>query len=237
MSWQEIESLYNSGYEVVDHSATHADLNYLTISQLQYEIAESRQALIDHGITNLPDFAVPYGDSFGNSTVMSYIYNASFIHVWSAYPPQQGISNYNELNTTWYPIDYADNDLSFSQFQAFSNLASNSNVVGFEFHRIEAIASNVNSSNPYSISLAQFKQDVAWLSANGFTVILATNLPGYYATTNNSSSNASLANSSLNTFAPIISLGLVAFTLILPVYGRARSELPLIVTRINRILH
>jgi peptidoglycan/xylan/chitin deacetylase (PgdA/CDA1 family) len=179
MSWQELEALYSQGNEIVDHSATHPDMNHLNSSQLYTEVVGSRQAIIDHGMSNIPDFALPYGDAISNTTVSNYILSSRFKHWWGAYQGECGICNYNKVGSVFIPIDLADNDLSLSQFKSFASRASSTFVVGFEFHHIESKASNVNSSNPYAISLAQFKQDIAYIHNNGFTVIQATKLPNY----------------------------------------------------------
>jgi peptidoglycan/xylan/chitin deacetylase (PgdA/CDA1 family) len=179
MSWQEIKSLYSHGNEIVDHSATHPDMDYLSSSQLNSEVVGSRQTLLNHGISNVPDFALPYGDSVYNSTVINYIYSNGFIHAWGAYEGQCGICNYNTLGSVWIPIDWVNNDTSVGALKSYLSEASSSFVVGLEFHQVEAKASNVNSSNPYGISLADFKADMAYLHNKGFTVVLATSLPHY----------------------------------------------------------
>jgi len=198
MSWQEIQTLYKAGYEIADHSATEAEMNQQTQAGLYYQVVQSRQAMISHGITYIPDFCLPYGDGGDNNTVTSYIYNAGFLHAWNAYPPLQGILNYNTLTTTWYPIDYADNDLSLAQFQSFASQASSSNVVGFEFHRIEINSAWVNSTNPYSITLKQFKQDMSYLKSAGYTVVLPTSLPEYNATVSSGGGALSVSTSEVS---------------------------------------
>lgn len=179
MSWNEFQWLYNDGYEIADHSMTHPDLNQMSRAELYTEVVASKQLLASHGINNVPAFALPYGDAWNNQTVMSYILNNGFIHVYSAYD-SPAISQYSQANTIWYPIDLADNDLSLSQFEQLANQASSSAVVGFEFHHVFSNSNDVNSSQPYSISLDLFKQEMAWLNSSGFTVILPEDLPGYY---------------------------------------------------------
>lgn len=179
MNWNEFQWLYNNGYEIVDHSMTHPDFNHVSGSQLYSEVVRSKQLLLNHGINNVPAFALPYGDAWNNQTIMSYILNNGFIHVYSAFG-SPALSQYSQVSTVWYPIDSADNDFSLAQFQKFANQASSSVAVGFEFHHVFANSNDVNSTEPYSISLDQFKQDMAWLSSNGFTVIIPKDLPGYY---------------------------------------------------------
>jgi peptidoglycan/xylan/chitin deacetylase (PgdA/CDA1 family) len=178
MSWQEIQNLYSKGNEIVDHGEYEADMNHLSSSAEYYQIVTSRQAFLDHGITRLPDYSLPEGSGFTNSSLLSYIYNAGFEHAWGAYPPY-GISNYNTIGTVFYPFDWIDNDLSMSAFKADVSHASSTFAVGLEFHLVLTNAAQVGSSNPYSISLSLFKSMIAYLHNKGFTVVLATKLPNY----------------------------------------------------------
>lgn len=129
VSWSEITTLRNKGYEIVDHGNYEADMNSLSSSQLSYEIATSRQDFLNHGFTNLPDFALPEGTGFTNQTVLSTIYNAGFKHAWGAYVPY-GVSNHNTLKVQFYPEDWIDNYLSVSAFESQVSQASGTYVVG-----------------------------------------------------------------------------------------------------------
>jgi hypothetical protein len=60
MSWEEIESLHNEGYDIQSHGMDHKDLRILSPDEREYEIGQSKKCLLDHGI---------------NSTVFSAAYN------------------------------------------------------------------------------------------------------------------------------------------------------------------
>jgi peptidoglycan/xylan/chitin deacetylase (PgdA/CDA1 family) len=59
MSWQEITTLHNEGYDVESHSMNHNHMNQMTPDELSYEIGQSKQCLADHGI-NATIFAYPF---------------------------------------------------------------------------------------------------------------------------------------------------------------------------------
>lgn len=207
MSWPELQWLYNHGYEIVDHGEYETDLDYVSSSQLQFQVVDSRQAFLDHGITYLPDFGLPQGSGVDNNSLLSYIQSAGFLHIWSAYPPPPGIIGYNQLTTVWHPMDFTDNDLNMSQFEAWANQASSTFVVGFEYHLVLADPSLVNANNPYSIRLSTFTEEMAWLSANGFKVILATNLPNYNSTVLITTTSSSSSSSSCPPYYYIVQAG------------------------------
>ena len=190
MNWQEFQWLYAHGYEICDHSSTHLDMNHLSSDGLKYQVVDSRLELANNGLTNIPGFALPYGDAFNNQTVISYILNSGFTRAYSAYGTP-ALSNYGQLHTIWYPIDNADSDTSFSLFQKLATQASSSVVIGFEFHHVQ----NNTCCTGYTISLASFKQDMAWLKANNFAVILPTSLPGYFSATTTSTPPISFSSS------------------------------------------
>ncbi|MGI0090512.1 MAG: LysM peptidoglycan-binding domain-containing protein [Nitrososphaerales archaeon] len=177
LSWQEFQWLYDNGYEISDHSMTHADLTTLSCSGLYSEVYLSRQMLFNNGITYVPSFSLPYGSGVDNSTAMNYIYASGFSHV---YPDGQdhnsAITNYNfdTIHTQWYEIDAANNE-SLSYFNSVVNQASGSNVIGIFMHHVDDHVAGTT----YYVNVTNFQQDMAYLANNGFTVILPSELPEY----------------------------------------------------------
>ncbi len=176
MSWKEFQALQAVGNEIVDHSASHPDMNTLSVSQLQSEVLGSLAMMEAHGLNTI-DFALPYGDGFNqgtptNHTLLHYIYRAGFEHVWSAWGTP-AFSNYSKLATTWYPIDLVDKDTSLSTVEGYLSHASSTHVIGLEFHNIG------DKPVRYSISAADFDSIINYLHSNGFTVVLPDQLPGY----------------------------------------------------------
>jgi hypothetical protein len=174
MSWQEAEQLYASGYYIVDHSQTHPDLDHESASGLWYQIFNSKEMLANHGMTNVSDFAPPYGSGFENATIIQYALQSGFCQVYSAYGIP-GMSNYTRVKTQWFGISALANDTSLSGFESIVNQSSDSFAVGLEFH-------HVNDHVPgteYYINTTDFEQDIQWLASSGFSVVLPYELPGY----------------------------------------------------------
>jgi peptidoglycan/xylan/chitin deacetylase (PgdA/CDA1 family) len=71
MEWQEILTLYHEGHDIEAKSAD--DLIKLPADQLNFQVSQSKQCLLDHGINNPSTFAVPQGNAVDNSTVIESI--------------------------------------------------------------------------------------------------------------------------------------------------------------------
>jgi peptidoglycan/xylan/chitin deacetylase (PgdA/CDA1 family) len=71
MDWQEIDKLYHEGNDI--EAKSDDDLIKLPADQLNFQVSQSKQCLIDHGINNPSTFAVPQGNAVDNSTVIESI--------------------------------------------------------------------------------------------------------------------------------------------------------------------
>ena len=79
MTWQEIGQLYSEGHVIgsktVDYGTKamqHKDLNHLSSHELEFEVGQSKQCLLNHGIkTSI--FAVPKNVAASNATVINTI--------------------------------------------------------------------------------------------------------------------------------------------------------------------
>jgi peptidoglycan/xylan/chitin deacetylase (PgdA/CDA1 family) len=177
MNWNEVLWLYGSGNEITDHTMTHAHLNNQSWAELEYQINGSKILLEKYGITRDPALTLPFGQGVWNQTVMSYISEVGFKYV---YPDEQvngtGILGYNYtgITTQWYSIDSLDNQ-SLARFEYLAERASSSNVVGFIFHHV---ADHVTDTG-YYVNMTNFEQDMAYLNASGYTIILPSQLPGF----------------------------------------------------------
>ena len=72
MSWQDLNTLQQQGHDIESHTMTHTDLNNKSIQDLNYEIAGSKQCLLNHGI-NSTIFAYPESTGSRNTTVINVI--------------------------------------------------------------------------------------------------------------------------------------------------------------------
>jgi peptidoglycan/xylan/chitin deacetylase (PgdA/CDA1 family) len=72
MSWEEIESLHNEGYDVQSHGMNHIDLRTLSPDQREYEIGQSKNCLLDHGIDSTV-FSAAYNKGGNDSEIIETI--------------------------------------------------------------------------------------------------------------------------------------------------------------------
>jgi len=175
MNWAEVQWLAQNGNEISDHTWTHPDLNTLSPAQLEQEIVYSKQVFIRHGIDPMT-LTLPYGDGYGNATVMSYIISNGFSYVYTVEGvgnTRQAIFPYSNVNVTWHDIDIFDNE-SLATFSSIANQAGPNNVVGLTFHSVGDDAVN----DTYETNTANFAADMEYLHQNGFDVILPWQLPG-----------------------------------------------------------
>ena len=73
ITWEQIAQLEQDGMDIEAHTMTHADLNYRSQADLDYEIGQSKQCLENHGF-NPTIFAYPIGEGSDNSTVVGLLY-------------------------------------------------------------------------------------------------------------------------------------------------------------------
>ena len=59
MTWRDIKSLQQEGHDIASHTMNHDDLSKLPSQKVEYEVAQSKQCLLDQGI-NPKSFAYPF---------------------------------------------------------------------------------------------------------------------------------------------------------------------------------
>src|SRR5437899_8969571 len=72
MNWQDIAAIQRDGMDIESHTMTHAHLNTLSQSQLDFEIGGSKQCLATHGY-NATIFAYPYNEGSNNPVVVNTV--------------------------------------------------------------------------------------------------------------------------------------------------------------------
>jgi peptidoglycan/xylan/chitin deacetylase (PgdA/CDA1 family) len=72
MTWYDVKLLSELGYDIQSHGVSHKDLTTLSANDLEYEVAQSKQSLLEHGI-NSTIFGPPYAAGWGNSTIVDTI--------------------------------------------------------------------------------------------------------------------------------------------------------------------
>ena len=72
LTWQDISLLQKDGQDIESKTMTHRDLSKLSAADLNFEVAQSKKCLSDHGI-NSTIFATPHGDEWNNATIINEI--------------------------------------------------------------------------------------------------------------------------------------------------------------------
>ena len=71
-SWQDVATLQNDGMDIESHTMTHAHLNSVSPSKLNYEVGFSKQCLANHGY-NASIFGYPDNLGSDNKTVVNVV--------------------------------------------------------------------------------------------------------------------------------------------------------------------
>jgi peptidoglycan/xylan/chitin deacetylase (PgdA/CDA1 family) len=168
MSWTQVETMQNNGWEIGSHTVTHPYLatsdatdgqpNVLTAAQVTQELTQSKADLAAHGI-NATDFSSPYGDY--NNSVLAQISKY--------YASQRGFADQN--NNDWPSFnDYIINDYhvegttTVAQVEAkIDDAIANNRWLVLTMHNILAAP----STNPddYEWGTAQLDQVAAYVKA------------------------------------------------------------------------
>jgi polysaccharide deacetylase len=199
ITWQELVQLYKEGHVIGSKTVDYGtkakgegdiDLNHLSANKLEYEVGQSKQCLLNHGIkTSI--FAVPKNLASNNQTVINTIAKYYEFAI-------NGHSNLMYLHANRYSIgEYSmqhvrddgtsyDNSQMFSQFVAVLNSQNNFNkdeminaipVIGY--HDIIPTYPDVSYTNKSSdTTLNLFEAEMKYLHDNGFRVITFSDL-GY----------------------------------------------------------
>ena len=211
MNWQDISSIYNDGNDVGSKTMTYKTLTKLSSSGLNYEVGQSKQCLLDHGV-NTTLFATPRGVGSDNATVIREIgkyydmaingfSNLMYLKCdgWKRYSSQTDCRTYFDNGTLTYANRYSirewshnsvdiglmHNDTSiFKIFVQEVNSQTKFNNGGI-INAIPIVAyHSVQDSNLRdSTGIALFSQEMKYLHDNNFRVIRVSDL-GYNQTSN-----------------------------------------------------
>jgi hypothetical protein len=197
ITWQELVQLYNEGHVIGSKTIAYGtkaiggkDLNHLSANKLEYEVGQSKQCLLDHGI-NTRCFAVPKNVAADNATVIDTIAKYYDLAI-------NGHSNLMYLHANRYSIgEYSmqhiredgssyDNSQMFQKFIEVLNSQDKFNKGGIinaipviGYHEIIAAYADVSYTNQSSdTTLNLFEAEMKYLHNNGFRVITFADL-GY----------------------------------------------------------
>ena len=211
MNWQEIAAMQKDGMDIESHTMTHAHLNTLSQSQLDFEIGGSKQCLSSHGY-NSTIFAYPYNEGSNNPTVVNTVAKYYDLARSGTEPfmfldctgfkknPQTDCSTTSPDGKLNYATKYTARSLSFDVIEikdSFNNAAIFSDFVkivnsqikynqGGKINAVPLITfHNVDPSTniPYRTNSALFDQLMKYLHDNGFRVLTFKQL-GYNTQSN-----------------------------------------------------
>jgi peptidoglycan/xylan/chitin deacetylase (PgdA/CDA1 family) len=211
MNWQDIAAMQSDGMDIESHTMTHAHLNTLSQSQLDFEIGGSKQCLASHGY-NSTIFAYPYNEGSNNPTVVNTVakyYDTArsgteplmFLDcVGFKKNPQTDCRTYSPDGKLNYANKYAARSLSFDVIEikdSFNNAAIfsdfvkivNSQIKYNQAGKINAVPLitlhnvDLNTNMPYHTNSGLFDQLMKYLHDNGFRVLTLKQL-GYNTQSN-----------------------------------------------------
>jgi peptidoglycan/xylan/chitin deacetylase (PgdA/CDA1 family) len=206
MNWQDIAAMQSDGMDIESHTMTHAHLNTLSQTQLDFEIGGSKQCLASHGY-NSTIFAYPYNEGSNNPTVVNTVAKYYDMARSGTEPlmfldcagfkknPQTDCRTYSPDGKLNYANKYAARSLSFDVVEikdSFNNAAIFSDFVkivnsqikynqGGKINAVPLITlHNVDlaTNMPYHTNSGLFDQLMKYLHDNAFRVLTLKQL-GY----------------------------------------------------------
>jgi peptidoglycan/xylan/chitin deacetylase (PgdA/CDA1 family) len=72
MIWPDILTLYKEGYQIGSHSMNHFNnMSRMSDAKLEYELGQSKQCLLNHGIVPVNTFSYPFSEGQYNATIVA----------------------------------------------------------------------------------------------------------------------------------------------------------------------
>jgi peptidoglycan/xylan/chitin deacetylase (PgdA/CDA1 family) len=187
MTWEELKSLHQEGHDIASHTMNHYDLSKIPPQTVEYEVAQSKQCLLDQGI-NPKSFAFPFNGGSDDPTVLNIV-----------------ASHYDLARTATGPLAFLscgdDSDCTTNKYSimGWSHDSERKNNAYNDQQMLDRFVQVVNSQNEYnanevnavpiliwhkidntnaeySTSLDLFEAEMKYLYDNGFTVLTMADL-------------------------------------------------------------
>jgi peptidoglycan/xylan/chitin deacetylase (PgdA/CDA1 family) len=185
MTWKDIKSLQQEGHDIASHTMNHDDLSKLPPQKVEYEVAQSKQCLLDQGI-NPKSFAYPFNGGSDDPSVINTV-ASHYSLARTATDPLAILGCNDDCDTNRYSImgwshDSERKDNAYNDRQMFEKFIQvvnsqneyNSNGVNVVpiliWHKID------NSNEEYSTSTNLFNAEMKYLHDNNFTVLTMADL-------------------------------------------------------------
>lgn len=211
INWQDIAAMQKDGMDIESHTMTHAHLNTLTQSQLNFEIGGSKQCLATHGY-NATIFAYPYNEGSNNPVVVNTVAKYFDMARSGTDPlmfldckgftkhPQTDCRTYTANGKLTYANRYAIRSLSFdileikdsfdnaTMFSNFTKIVNSQNSFnqGGKINAVPLITFHnvaLTTNKPYYTNVGLFDKFMKYLHDNGFKVLTLKQI-GYDTKTN-----------------------------------------------------
>ena len=186
MTWEEIKSLQQEGHDIASHTMNHYDLSKLPLQGVEYEVAQSKQCLLDQGI-NPKSFTYPFNGGSDEPSVINTVANYYDL-ARTGTGPLAHLSCNDNCATNKYSImgwshdaekkNNAYNDQQMlERFIEVVNSQSKYNTHN-EFNAVPILIWHKidNTLEEYSTSIDLFEAEMRYLYENGFTVLTMADL-------------------------------------------------------------
>jgi peptidoglycan/xylan/chitin deacetylase (PgdA/CDA1 family) len=169
MTWQDIAELRNEGYDIEPHTMNHPDLKKLSSAELNFEIGQTKQCLLDHGINPATIFAYPYGEGSNSTAVVNTVskyydlartdttFPLTFLHcdIWkNSSSNQTDCRTYSDNGTLTFANRYSINGWSHrhivGDYSANTRICKDSCYYYNNSQMLERFIANVNSQDNYN---------------------------------------------------------------------------------------
>jgi len=186
MTWEEIKSLRQEGHDIASHTMNHYDLSKLPLQGVEYEVAQSKQCLLDQGI-NPKSFTYPFNGGSDEPSVINTVANYYDL-ARTGTDPLALLSCNDNCATNKYSI------MGWSHDAEKKNNAYNDQQMLERFIKVVNSQSKYNTHNKfnavpiliwhkidntleeYSTSIDLFEAEMRYLYENGFTVLTMADL-------------------------------------------------------------
>jgi peptidoglycan/xylan/chitin deacetylase (PgdA/CDA1 family) len=164
MTWEQVAELQNTyKWEIGAHSLTHPELSRLDDSKIEYELAQSKHILADHGFT-AKNFATPFGD-YDNRVIA-----AAARHYRSHRAFHNTGTNAWPYNNYMLQVQHVEGNKSTEIVKASINDAvKNKTGIIFVFHQLKATPSI--DPEQFEYGLAPFEEIAEYLVQNKIDVV------------------------------------------------------------------
>ncbi|MDR0492398.1 MAG: polysaccharide deacetylase family protein [Nitrososphaerota archaeon] len=160
MNWNQIQTLHNHGHAIGSHTVDHFTMDSIDASAVEYQLAQSKQDLLEHGI-NTPLFVYPEGKGAGDSNIEKLVQQ----HYSIARSIDHGRLDMSQpFDPYRLPAFSIEKSTTFEMFTRYVDQANDSTIVIIYYHHVS------DGSTYTSVTTKDFATQMQYLHDNGFTI-------------------------------------------------------------------